>query len=124
MATLTRTTLEEVGRNWTTAATGMTAGWQAVGGSGDLVPISSGRGTLIRFKTAGTACVVTIDSVLTSNYGEDENITISLGATDEKEVFIVNDGSGRFDQGGANAGLASVSYSATTNVSIAAKTIP
>ncbi len=124
MATLTRVTLVPVGSTYASGTAGQAAGWQAVGGSGDLIPISSGRGTIVRFKSAGTASTITLDSVVPSNYGTDVNVTVSLGATDEQEVFIVNDGPGRFDQGGGSAGLLAVSYSATTNVSVAAKTVP
>lgn len=124
MATLTRVTLVEVGKSFTGGTAGQAAGFQAASGGGDKVPIGSGRGTLVTVKTAGTATNVTFDSTRLSEYGADQNIVMALGATDEQEIFLVNDGYGRFDAGGADAGLVNVTYSATTNVSIKAKTIP
>src|SRR5262245_14406041 len=124
MATLARTTLTPVGSTYASATAGQAAGYQAAAAGGDLIPISSGRGTVVRFKTGGTAATVTLDSVVLSSYGTDVNITVTLAATDEQEVYIVNDGVGRFDQGGGNPQLLSVTYSTNTNVSVAAKTIP
>ena len=101
---------------------GQSAGWTAVTPAGDLIPVT-GRGTIFRVKSVGTAVTVTINSVRLTSYGTDVDQTLVLAATDEQEVFIQNDG--RYDQGGANTGLAAVTYSATpTGVLIAAKTIP
>jgi hypothetical protein len=122
MATLTSTIPPVLSLSFTGASNqGQAAGWVAASGGGDLIPVS-GRGTIFRVKTTGTGITVTINSVTPSNYGTDQDITMVLASTDEQEVLIKNDG--RFDQGGANTGLAAVSYTAVTGVSIAAKIIP
>lgn len=122
MATLATTVLAPVGAKTTGASAGQAAGWQsATATTGDLIPLT-GRGTIVRIKTAGTACTAVIDSVAASSYGTDQDLTVTLGATDEQEVYISNDG--RFDQGGASAGYAKVTCSVVTGVSIAAKVVP
>jgi hypothetical protein len=102
-------------------AQGQAAGFVAANGGGDMFPIS-GQGILLTIRTSGTACTATINSVVPSNYGDDKDVTMVLAATDEQEVFIKNDG--RFDQGGVNAGLVAVTYSAVTGVTVKSKTIP
>lgn len=121
MATLTTDVLTPVGKNTTGTAVGQASGWTAANGGGDKIPIS-GRGVILRMRTAGTAADVTLNSVLPSNYGTDVNPIASLSATDEQEVFIANDG--RFDLGGADRGLVGLSYSSVTGLSIAAKVVP
>jgi hypothetical protein len=89
------------------------------------VPISSGRGTLLMFRTGGTAITVTIKNVVVPPYGTGGDLTVTLAATDFQCVFIANDGSGRFDQGGSNAGLAQLTYApSATGLSVNAVTIP
>jgi hypothetical protein len=122
MATLATTIPPVLNATFTGSADqGQDAGWTPASGGGDHIPVT-GHGTILRVKTGDTACTVTIDSVRASQYGQDQNITMVLGTTEEQEVFIANDG--RFDQGGASKGYAAISYSATTNVTIAAKVIP
>lgn len=129
MSTLTRVTLVPVGATFQGVPAGQAAGWQNAAAGGDLVPISSGRGTILRFKTvaAGTTVVVTLDSVVATQYGTDVNPTITLATTDEQEIFVVNDGTGRFDQQPTNAQLCSLTYTGTftgAQFQIAAKTVP
>lgn len=129
MSTLTRVTFVPVGAAFSGVPAGQAAGWQNAAGGGDLVPISSGRGTILRFKTAaaGTTVVVTLDSVVLGAYGSDVNPTITLATTDEQELFIVNDGSNRFDQQPTNPQLLSMTYTGTftgAQFQIAAKTVP
>lgn len=122
MATLTAPVVTVLSKNFTGGTNqGQAAGFVAAAGGGDLIPIS-GQGVLVTVRTAGTGSTVTFDSVTPSSFGDDKNVTMVLAATDEQEVFIKNDG--RFDQGGVNAGLVAVTYSAVTNVTIKAKTIP
>lgn len=128
MTTLARVTLVPVGASFAGVPAGQAAGWQNAVGP-DLVPISSGRGTILRFKTtaAGTTVVVTLDSVVLGAYGSDVNPTITLATTDEQEVFIVNDGTGRFDQQPTNPQLLSMTYTGTftgAQFQVAAKTVP
>lgn len=122
MATLATTALVPVGLRTTGASAGQAAGWQAATATtGDLIPLT-GRGVILRIKTTGTAANAVIDNVVASNYGGDQDLTITLSSTDEQEVFISNDG--RFDQGGGSAGYAKVTCSVVTGVSIAAKVVP
>lgn len=121
MATLARSVLTQVGLGSSAGSNaGQGAGYQAADVAGDLVPVS-GRGTILKVKSTGTAVTVTIDSVRPSDYGTDVNITMVLAATDEQEIYLANDG--RWDQGGGNAGYASLTYSQVVGVSVAAKQI-
>lgn len=123
MATLAKTVLTPLGSNTTGSSAGQAAGWQAATATtGDLVPLT-GRGVIVRLKTTGTAAVATIDSVVPSNYGADQNLTVTLGATDEKEVYL-DASDPRFNQGGVNNGYAKVTCDVVTGVSIAAKVVP
>jgi hypothetical protein len=122
LATLATTALVPVGLRTTGAAAGQAAGWQAATvTTGDLIPLT-GKGVILRIRTAGTACNAVIDNVVLSNYGADQDLTVTMAATDEQEVYIANDG--RFDQGGGSAGYAKVTCSVVTGVSIAAKVVP
>lgn len=122
MATLTAPVVRVLSKAFTGGTNqGQAAGFVAAAGGGDMFPIS-GQGILLTIRSAGTACTATINSVIASNYGDDKDVTVVLAATDEQEVFIKNDG--RFDQGGVNAGLIAVTYTAVTNVTVKAKTIP
>ena len=124
MATLNRLTAVEVGGSFTPAVCGQSrAAVTPTISVGDLIPIGSGRGTLITIRTAGTGCTATVDSVRPSSYGDDKDVVATLAATDEQFIFLPNDGSGRFDQA-ANPGYAKLTCSAVTNVTIAAVTIP
>lgn len=129
MATMTRVTATPVDSKYASATAGQALTTAPTGvitspANGDLIPISSGRGTLLMFRTTGTGSTITIDSVTPSSYGTDVNITVTLAATDFQVVWIPNDGVGRFDQGAANAGLLSLSYSSVTGLTVYAVTIP
>lgn len=122
MATLNSPVVKVLSRAFTGGTNqGQSAGFVPASGGGDLIPIS-GQGTLFTVRTNGTASTVTLNSMVPSNYGDDKDVTMVLGATDEQEFFIKNDG--RFDQGGVNRGLAAVTYTSVTNVTVKAKTIP
>lgn len=103
------------------ANAGQQVGYVAAAGGGDLISLS-GVATLFSIKTTGTASTVTLDSVVPSNYGIDQNITMVLAATDEQHILIKTDG--RMDQGGANTGLMAITYTSVTGVSVRAVTIP
>ncbi|MDL4812812.1 hypothetical protein [Actinomadura opuntiae] len=123
MATLDRTVLTPLGSNTRGAAAGQAAGWQpATAAGGDLIPLT-GRGVIIRVRTTGTACSAVIDSVAPSNYGGDQDLTMTLADTDEQEVYL-DASDARWDQGGANRGYAKVTCSQVVGVSIAAKIVP
>jgi hypothetical protein len=121
MATLTATIAANVGANTTgsTAGQDITAtGATPTTGTGDLYPINLGTGTLIIITTAGTSCTFTVDSILLSSYGTDQDLTITCPATGVVIVCLDVDGYRRFDQGGGNAGFAKLTPSANTNVKV------
>jgi hypothetical protein len=122
MATLTSPIVKVLSKSFQGGTNqGQASGFVPANGGGDMFPIS-GQGILLTIRTAGTGTTATINSVTPSNYGDDKDVTMVLAATDEQELFIKNDG--RFDQGGVNAGLVAVTYTAVTNVTVKAKTIP
>lgn len=122
MAQINRVTMPNVGGTYTSTSAGTSPAWAAMA-AGDLFPLG-GQGSLVGFRTTGTVVVVTLDSVVPSNYGQDQNVTVTLGATDEQWVWIDTDGYSRFDQGpGANQGYMAVTYSTTTGGTRACVTI-
>jgi len=121
MATAVATTAINVGSTYvgTTAGQDITAsGITPTTGTGDLYPINQGTGTLLIITTAGTGCTMTIDSVFLSNYGIDQDLTVTCPATGVVIVCLDVDGVRRFDQGGGNAGLAKMTPSANTSVKV------
>lgn len=127
MATVTRTTAINVGAQFTGTTAGQdltAAGVTPTTGTGDLVPIGTGTGTLLIWTTAGTGATVTLDSVVTSSYGTDQDLAITLPATGLVVVFVDYDGVGRFDQGGGSLGFAKVTPSVNTNQKLYAIVIP
>ena len=125
MATMARVTAPNLGIVYQPATAGTAPGVISSPANGDLIPISSGNGTLIMFQTTGTGTTITIANVVAPPYGTGGNVTVTLAATDFQVVWIDNDVSpGRFDQGGANTQLLSLSYSSTTTLTVRAVTIP
>lgn len=124
MAQVSRITMPNTGASYASSTTGTSPAWAPVV-AGDLFAISGGRGTLLGFRTTGTAITVTLNNVVLSNYGTDVDVTVVLASTDEQWVFIPSDGSKRFDQGpgSGNDGFVAVSYSTTTGGNRAAVTI-
>lgn len=114
MAQLTRIIMPNIGADYTGATAGTSPAWAAMA-AGDLFPVGSGQGTLLGFRTAGTAITATLVSVVPERYGDNKSVTVVLAATDEQWIFIDSDGFNRFDQGpGANLGFISVTYSVLT----------
>lgn len=124
MATMTRTTMTPLNAAYSGATAGQTPGVIAAPANGDLIPVSSGSGTLLMFQTAGTGSTITIANVVAPPYGSGGNVTVTCAATDFQTVYIANDYLDRFDQGGGNAGLVSLSYSSTPTLTVRAVTIP
>lgn len=127
MAILTRVTATNVAYQFTGATAGQDITANGVTPTlvtGDLVPIGSGTGTLVIVTSAGTGGTIVLDSVLTSSYGTDQDLTITFPATGLVVFLIDNDGYNRFDQGGGSAGLAKLVFSAVTNVKLYAVTVP
>jgi len=127
MATLTATTAINVGAVFagSTGGQDITAvGVTPTTGTGDLYPINSGTGTMVIITSAGTGGTMVWDSVVTSSYGTDQDITTTFPATGLTIIFLDNDGTRRFDQGGGNANLAKGTPSANTSVKTYAVSIP
>lgn len=122
MATLATTVLTPLKSTTTGAAAGQAAGWQAASEGGDLVPLT-GRGVIVRLKTSDTAANAVLDSVVPSNYGQDQDLTLTLAAADEQEIFL-DASDPRFNQGGVDAGYARITCDVVTGVEIAAKVVP
>jgi hypothetical protein len=128
MATLTRVTAAEVGARFagTTVGQDISAiGVTPTTGTGDLIPINSGTGTLVIITGTGTGATVVFDSVVPSSYGVDQDLTFTIpAAAGVYVVFLDNDGASRFDQGGGSAGLAKATFSVNTGFKLYAITIP
>lgn len=129
--TMTRVTAVPIDASYQPATAGQAlttppAGCITTAASGDLIPISSGRGTLLTFQTSGTPTVVTLTEVVAPPFGTGGSITVTCGATDFQSVFIANDGTDRFDSGvgTANNGLLQLSYTSITGLTVRAITIP
>jgi hypothetical protein len=131
MTTMTRVTAVPIDANYASATAGQALTTNPIGvltapANGDLIPISSGRGTLLTFQTTGTGAVITLANQVAPPYGTGGSITVTCAATDFQAVFISNDGPDRFDTGvgTANAGLISLSYTSTVGLTVRAITIP
>lgn len=123
MATLAKTVLTPLGSRTTGSSIGQSAGWtDPTVTTGDLIPLT-GRGVIVRVRTSGTATNAVLDSVTPSNYGADQDLTMTLGTTDEQEIYI-DAADPRFNQGGVSQGFAKLTCSAVTGVKIAAKIVP
>src|SRR3982750_2243876 len=102
--TMSRVTATNIDEAYASATAGVAPGVISSPANGDLVPISSGRGTLLMFQTTGTGTVVTLTNVVAPPYGTGGNVTVTCAATDFQTVFIDNTSVDRFDQGSTNAG--------------------
>lgn len=101
----------------TTAGTTVTVITPA--GGGDFVQLIGSTVTL-RIATAGTASVITIDSVDLSNFGQDQNITVTLGAT--AVAYVKFDASvSRFKQQTGNVGYVGLTYTSVVALTIEAQ---
>lgn len=89
-------------------------------GGGDSIQLI-GSYVVIRFATAGTASVITFDSVNPSNQGQDTNITVTLTTTQTMKVII--DVDPRFKQVSGNVGYLNMTYTSVTTLTIEAEYI-
>ena len=87
-------------------------------GGGDIFPLL-GDFVILTFVTTGTASVITFDSVVLSDQGQDTNVTCSMSATDRTKVVIKCDA--RFKQQATNVGSLSVSYTSVVGMTVDAK---
>lgn len=96
---------------------GLTTSFAAASGGGDK--FAPGNNVMLHVKNGGGSPVtVTVDSKTPSNWGSDANVVVSVPASGEKEIGPF--GPGRF---AGSDGLADVTYSGTTSVTVAAKRI-
>ena len=122
--TMARVTCVDLSARYQAATAGTAPGVIVTPANNDLIPISSGTGTLIMFQTAGTGSTITLTNVIAPPYGTGGNVTVTLAATDFQVVLIDNDGVNRFDQGpGANLGYILLTYSSVTSLTVRAVTI-
>lgn len=94
---------------------GLAPSYGAAGASGDK--FQPGDNVWLHVKnTSGSPVTVTVDSKTPSNYGGDSDIVVSVPATTGERLF------GPFSPGRFSGpdGLVDVSYSGTTNVTVAA----
>lgn len=127
--TMSRVTLAKLNALFQAATSGVSIATAPTGAitapaNGDLIPISSGNGTVLIFITSGTGSTITIKNVIPPPYGTGGDVTVTCAATDIQAVYIENDGVGRFDQGGGSAGLVQLQYSSTAALKVYAVTIP
>jgi hypothetical protein len=122
--TMTRTTMVPINATYASGTGGQVIAGITPAVSGDLIPISSGSGALLMFRTTGTGSTITLLEVVPPQFGTGGNVVLTLGATDFQGIYIANDQMDRFDQGGANAQLLGLTYSSITGMTTYAVTIP
>jgi len=95
------------------APTGLVSAPVAASAGGDS--LETGPSIFLRVKTVGTATTVTVNSVALCSYGSDHDLVVVVGTNTEVSIGPL---SSRF----ANAvtGLADVTYSAVTAVTVEA----
>lgn len=87
-------------------------------GGGDGIQLF-GDSVTLRFATTGTLSVITFDSVDLSSFGQDQNLTLTMGATQVQ--YVKFDGSvSRFKQQSGNVGYLMMSYSSVVGLTIEA----
>lgn len=125
MATMTRVTATPIDASYSATTGGQAPGAITSPANGDLIPISSGRGTLIIAITSGTGATVILTNVTAPAWGSGGNVTLTLATTDIQCVLLGNDGVDRFDQGPpTNPGMVLVNYTTASALKVYAVTIP
>jgi hypothetical protein len=124
MAVLAQNFFAKVNDYYGSTTAGEAAGFVAAAGGGDFVPLT-GQFVLLTFRTAGTASVVTLDTIELSNQGQAQDVTVTLAATDEKDVLIdlTVDGGNRFKQVAGNVGYLALTYTSVVALTVKAKQI-
>lgn len=118
MATYTPVNVAAMSENYGATTAGVTVTAITPNISGDSIQLIGDNMTL-RFATSGTASVVTIDSVDVSNFGQDQNVTVTLGAT--AVLYVKFDGNvSRFKQQTGNVGYVNLTYTSVTGLTIEA----
>jgi hypothetical protein len=85
---------------------------------GDSIQLIGDNVTL-RVATTGTASTITIDSVDLSNFGQDQNVTLTMGSTQVQYVKFAAAPS-RFKQTSGNIGYVNLAYSSVVGLTIEA----
>lgn len=118
MAVLTATAGQVLSESYGSLTAGQAAGYQTPNVGGDSIPLV-GSVMVITFKTTGTASTITLDSVELSNFGQDTNVTVTMAATDEQDVFIKTDP--RFKQTSGNVGMLNLTYTSVVGLTVKVK---
>jgi hypothetical protein len=118
MATITPTAYAPLSTSFSGSTAGQSSVGTAAAGGGDTVPLI-GSYVKLTFRTAGTGSTITLDSVSLSSYGADQNITVTMAATDSQDVLIKVDE--RFKQTSGNVGNVNITYTSVTTLTVDAK---
>jgi hypothetical protein len=118
MSLYTPVLVAPIGQNYGATAAGTVVTVITPAGGGDFVQLFGDTVTL-RFATTGTASTITFDSVDLSNFGQDQNLTLTMGATQVQ--YVKFDGSAsRFKQQSGNVGYLGMTYTSVTGLTIEA----
>lgn len=118
MATYTPVLVAPMSENYGSATTGTVVTVITPNAGGDSIQLI-GTSVTLRFATTGTASTITIDSVDLSNFGQDQNVTLTMGATQVQ--YIKFDATvSRFKQTSGNVGYVNLSYTSVTGMTIEA----
>ena len=122
MTTYTPILVAELSENYGAATAGVTVTPITPNVGGDSIQLI-GDTLILRFATSGTASVVTLDSVDLSNYGTDQNVTVTLAATQVLYVPVDCNVS-RWKQTSGNVGYLNLSYTSVTGLTVEASYQP
>jgi hypothetical protein len=118
MALYTPTLVAPMSENYGAATTGTVVTVITPAGGGDSIQLF-GDSVTLRFATTGTTSVITFDSVDVSNFGQDQNVTLTMTATQVQ--YVKFDGSvSRFKQQSGNVGYVNLTYTSVTGMTIEA----
>jgi hypothetical protein len=118
MPLYTPTLVAPMGENYGAATAGTVVTVITPNAGGDSIQLF-GDAVTLRFATTGTASVITIDSVDLSNFGQDQNVVLTMGATQVQ--YVKFDGSvTRFKQQAGNVGYVNLTYTSVTGLTIEA----
>jgi phosphosulfolactate synthase (CoM biosynthesis protein A) len=118
VALYTPTLVAPMSENYGATTTGTVVTVITPNAGGDSLQLF-GDSVTVRFATTGTASVITIDSVDLSNFGQDQNVTLTMGATQVQ--YIKFDGSvTRFKQTAGNVGYVNFTYTSVTGLTMEA----
>jgi hypothetical protein len=118
MTAYTPVLVAEMSQNYGSTTGGVTVAVITPNSGGDSFQLI-GDTLYLRIATAGTASVITADSVDLSNFGQDQNVTITLGTTAvQYAAFDAN--VSRWKQQTGNVGYLNLTYTSVTTLTIEA----